>query len=117
MTKWFKFIKQSMSHPQQVGALCASSRPMGMTMTDAIGIEEANSIVEIGPGDGVFTQVICERKTADADVMVVEINPDFCEILSERFPDVKVKNGCASVVTWIRKFKGEMPLMVLLGTP
>lgn len=69
---------------------------MGVTMTDAVGIERANSVVEIGPGDGVFTKVICERKAADADFMVIEINSAFCEILSERFPEVKVKNGCAS---------------------
>ncbi len=109
MKKWFKFIKQSLSHPQQVGAFCASSRPMGFTMTDAIEIEKAGSIVEIGPGDGVFTQVICERKAENADFMAVEINPEFCEVLTERFPGVKVKNGCASTLGEMLREEGMAP--------
>ncbi len=115
---WFRFIKQSLSHPQQVGALCASSRPMGFTMTDAVGIEEAGSIVEIGPGDGVFTQVITERKNTDATFMTVEINPEFCELLKVRFPDVKVKNGCASTLgKMLAEENMEPPQVVISALP
>ena len=51
MPGWIQFVRQSLSHPQQVGAICASSRSMGWTMTDAIGIGDAKNIVEFGPGE------------------------------------------------------------------
>jgi len=65
MPGWIQFVRQSLSHPQQVGAICASSRSMGWTMTDAIGIGDAKNIVELGPGDGAFTEVILERMSRD----------------------------------------------------
>ena len=96
MPGWIQFVRQSLSHPQQVGAICASSRSMGWTMTDAIGIGDAKNIVELGPGDGAFTEVILERMSPDAHLMAVEINPEFSARLRGRFPQIVVKNGCVS---------------------
>lgn len=118
MKHWFKFTKQLLANPQQVGAVCASTRLMGRTMTDDIGIEQATSIVEIGPGDGVFTQVIRERKRADAAFMAVEINPSFCETLRAQFPDVVIRNGCVSGIQTMLAEEGmPAPEVVVSALP
>jgi phospholipid N-methyltransferase len=108
MSGWFRFVTQSLFHPQQVGAICASSRFMGKTMTDAVGIEQARSIVELGPGDGAFTRVILERMAPEARLMAIEINPEFADILKRKYPNVRVKTGCVSRISEMLK-EEEMP--------
>lgn len=45
-------------------------------------------IVEIGPGTGALTELL----PPGADLTLIEIEPEFCRLLSEKFPSAKVIN-------------------------
>lgn len=64
-------------------------------MTEDMGLDEALTVVELGPGTGVFTRAICERVAAEATVMAFEIDPRMVALLTPRFPRVRIVNDSA----------------------
>jgi phospholipid N-methyltransferase len=63
-----------------------------------INFSTANCIVEYGPGTGVFTDAIIQRRRAETVVLLVEVNEQFCKLLRERYagqPNVHVVLGSA----------------------
>lgn len=53
-------------------------------------LDQARTIVEFGPGTGVFTEAIIERMRPDARLFVFEINPVFAAELRARIVDARV---------------------------
>ncbi len=81
--------------PTTVGAIAPSSRWLADRMTADMGLREARTVVELGPGTGVFTRAICDSVAPEAVVMAVEIDPAMTELLIDRFPRVRVVNDSA----------------------
>ncbi|MFF4114425.1 class I SAM-dependent methyltransferase [Streptomyces sp. NPDC001714] len=61
--------------PLMTGAVAASSRRLAYAMTEGIGLEQARTVAELGPGTGVFTDAILARLACDARLVAVELNP------------------------------------------
>jgi phosphatidylethanolamine/phosphatidyl-N-methylethanolamine N-methyltransferase len=81
--------------PWRVGAIAPSSRALAALMTEDMGLAEARTVVELGPGTGVFTRAICEAVTPEALVMAFEIDPRMVALLTPRFPRVRIVNDSA----------------------
>lgn len=81
-----------LKNPKHTGALCSSSNHLAEVITKNIGIEQASSIIEIGPGIGAFTKVIL-RKNPNARFFAIEINPKIANKLQKRFPNLDVVVG------------------------
>lgn len=84
------FWKTFMRHPTQVGAIAPSSAGLVSAMVDWFDWENARSIVEFGPGTGVFTEGIVKRLHADASFFAIEQSPEMVAATRARCPDVKV---------------------------
>ncbi|MEU8544290.1 methyltransferase domain-containing protein [Streptomyces sp. NPDC048717] len=84
--------------PLTTGAIAASSRRLGYAMTEGIGLERARTVLELGPGTGVFTDAILARLAPDARLVAVEINPVLAARLSatRRDPRLTVVRGSAA---------------------
>jgi phosphatidylethanolamine/phosphatidyl-N-methylethanolamine N-methyltransferase len=52
-------------------------------------------VVELGPGTGPVTEALIRRGVAPERLILVEFNPDFCRLLTHRFPGVRVIQGDA----------------------
>jgi len=78
-----------------MGAVVPSSDELGRRITEAIDLERARTIVELGPGTGALTRFIVERAAPDAHVMAVEIDHGFAETIRARYPRVAVVHGSA----------------------
>jgi phosphatidylethanolamine/phosphatidyl-N-methylethanolamine N-methyltransferase len=89
------FLAGFLRAPWRVGAIAPSSKALAALMTEDMGLEESRTVVELGPGTGVFTRAICNHVTADALVMAVEIDPRMVALLTPRFPRVRIVNGSA----------------------
>jgi phosphatidylethanolamine/phosphatidyl-N-methylethanolamine N-methyltransferase len=89
------FLAGFLRAPWRVGAIAPSSRALAAVMTEDMGLEEARTVVELGPGTGVFTRAICERVAAGTLVMAVEIDPRMAALLRPRFPRVSIVNDSA----------------------
>lgn len=88
--KGWDFLQEFVKHPQWTGTFFASTTAMGEAIAEYAELTEAESIVELGSGDGVFTKAIVKRMRPDADLFALEINPLFAEQTSQACPDVDV---------------------------
>ena len=85
------FIKQFFKERQVVGAVSPSTRFLGEKMIENVDFESSNLIVELGPGTGVFTDLIIDRMNDDARLLIFELNDSFYNSLNERIKDPRVK--------------------------
>ena len=119
------FIKQFLKDRQMVGAVSPSTRFLGEKMLENIDFENAKLLVELGPGTGVFTDIILERMRDDARLVVFELNDQFYDTLSGRLDDPRVEIIHDSA-EHVQKYIGEgqnadavissLPLMVFPET-
>ncbi|WP_326566262.1 methyltransferase domain-containing protein [Amycolatopsis rhabdoformis] len=82
-------------HPFLTGAIAASSGSLAAAMTRDLGLESAASVVELGPGTGVFTASIVDLLPPSASFAAIEINPRLVASLRRAFPSVSVVSGSA----------------------
>jgi len=105
-------------HPGQVGALCPSSRTLAVEMTRNVGMETAETVVELGPGTGAITREIVSRLRESAGFFTVELDPGMAESLRSRFPRAHVVCGSASDLPDILKeSRAPRADVILSGLP
>lgn len=85
------FLKQFFKDRKMVGAVSPSTRFLGERMLENIDFDHAKGIVELGPGTGVFTDIILERMRKDAKLLIFELNDQFYEALKARITDPRVQ--------------------------
>ncbi len=87
-----RLLREFVRDPSGIGTVIPSSRQLAKAMTSDIGIENAKTVVEVGPGSGVFTSRILELISPETKFFLVELNPRMHKHLTEKFPDVKIYN-------------------------
>ncbi len=85
------FIKQFFKDKKMVGAVAPSTKFLCHKMLENIDFSKTKTIVELGPGTGVFTDVIIERMSNDSRLIVLELNDNFYETLNKRINDSRVQ--------------------------
>lgn len=85
------FVRQ----PFRTGSVIPSSAALAELMLEDMGIESADTVVELGAGTGVFTRLIAERARPDALLLAFEIDSAFARELAPRLPRVRVVNDSA----------------------
>lgn len=85
------FFQTFLKNRQFVGSITPSSRFLVNTMLNGIDFDRAKLIVELGPGEGCLTRKLLERLRPDARVLIFEINPIFCQHLSESIHDERIE--------------------------
>ena len=90
-----RFVASFLRHPFSTGALVPSSRWLARHMIEGMRLPRAKTVVEVGPGTGSFTKAIAQEVPPDALFLAVELNPDFANGLSSKFPNVRVINDSA----------------------
>jgi len=91
-------LTEFLRHPLLTGAVAASSPALARQMTGGIGLEQARTVVELGPGTGVFTDAIRRRVTPGTRIVAIEINGHLAERLADRYRGrlVEVVHGSAA---------------------
>lgn len=85
------FLKEYFKNKKMVGAVSPSSRFLGQKMLESVDFDKVKHIVELGPGTGVFTDIIIERMRKDAKLLVFELNDKFHAALKKRINDPRVQ--------------------------
>jgi phospholipid N-methyltransferase len=91
MTTKRNFIKQFWRDKRVVGAISPSTRFLGEKMVENVDFDNTKLIVELGPGTGVFTDIIIDRMAEDAKLLVFELNDSFYDSLNNRINDPRVQ--------------------------
>lgn len=85
-----RFLRQSLQQAQTVGALWPSSKGLSRAMVEPVFAEVHKSrerlrVLEVGAGVGPVTEELVARLLPGDRLDVVELNPEFCAVLCERF--------------------------------
>ena len=84
------FAREFLKRPIITGAIAPSSPWLAERMTEDMGLHEADTIIELGPGTGAFTRVIARKVRQQAVVLAIEANPLLAECLRARFSRVVI---------------------------
>lgn len=84
------FLKESLKNIKTVGTLTRSSKFLCKGMIRHVDFSTADTIVELGAGDGVITEHIVKHMKKDAKLLTFEVNNSFCNIMRENIKDDRV---------------------------
>jgi len=70
-----------------VGAVAPSTKFLAEKMLENVDFDSAKLIIELGPGNGIFTDILLERMSPDAKLYIFELNDLFYKELNERLTD------------------------------
>ena len=88
-----RFLGTLVNEPLSIGALAPSSRRLAGHM--AADIAPGSRVIELGAGTGSLTRAILDAGVEPADLLVIEQNEAFSEMLRKRFPGIGVITGNA----------------------
>lgn len=80
-----EFWKQYIKNPRCIGAVAPSSKRLAKAMVQPIDFGSAFCIIEFGPGTGVFTQELINRRKEDTTLILIEQNVDFYGLLKKKY--------------------------------
>lgn len=93
-----RFVREWIGNPLKTGAVSPSGRWLARAMAAEVDVAREGVVVELGPGTGVFTRALLDRGIPAERLLLIEYNRDFCRLLAERFPGVKVIQGDAYAI-------------------
>jgi phospholipid N-methyltransferase len=79
------FLGKFLKHGTAIASVAPSSRWLSRLTVRNIDWARAQALVELGAGTGPITRVIAERAHRQCRVVVVERDPDFANLLRDRF--------------------------------
>jgi phosphatidylethanolamine/phosphatidyl-N-methylethanolamine N-methyltransferase len=89
------FWRQYLRRPLGIGAIAPSSPRLARAMVRALGARPADTVVELGPGTGVFTRQLLHDGVSRDRLILIEFDRDFVGYLRKAFPGVTVIEGDA----------------------
>lgn len=115
------FVGEFFRNPAVVGSLVPSSEELTSQVMAPIDFAQATCIVEYGPGTGVFTDVLLQRRRPETTIVLIEVNRRFCELLQERYArhaHVHVIHGSADrTAEYLRPLGSPKVDYVVCGLP
>ena len=114
------FLKGFLDRPKEVGSIIPSSHWMERRITRTAEVATADVLIELGPGTGGTTKALLRAMKPDAKLLAIEINPGFCDLLTEtiRDPRLIVHHGSAAdIPEALAKHELAAPNAVLSGIP
>jgi phosphatidylethanolamine/phosphatidyl-N-methylethanolamine N-methyltransferase len=83
------FLQEFLRNPRQVGSITPSSRFLERRIVQLADIASARTIVELGAGTGGTTRAMLRAMSANARLLAMEINRQFCASL-RRIDDARL---------------------------
>jgi len=112
------FLVEFVRRPQSVGAISPSSSHLGREIASHVGIEDAESVVELGPGTGGLTRAILAALPGKATFLAIDNNPTMASLFRSAFPDVNLVEESVEKLADIAKEHGMGQVdCILSGLP
>ena len=112
------FITEAMLRPKNIGAVAPSSKILAKLMTESADLKHAKVVVELGPGTGVFTELILQEIPESAAFMAIEQNEHFVTIMRAKYPTVDTIHGSAEhLKNYLKERGAESCDKILSGLP
>ena len=91
--EYTRFLGEMVCHPRDLGAFGPSSANLGRHMVGCVDWTRTSTVVEYGPGTGPITEQIIAQMPSQTTFLAIEINPQFANLLRQRFPGVRICEG------------------------
>jgi len=85
-----KFYKQFLKSRREIGSVTPSSRFLTKAIIKKIDFPRAKTIIELGPGTGVFTEQIIKKMSENCRLLVLELNEEMFKLLQAKITDPRV---------------------------
>jgi len=82
--KWL-FLKNFIRHPLRNASIIPSSKKASEAVLAELNWNKIKTIVELGPGNGTFTQQILSKCQPGTLVILIELEESYVELLREKF--------------------------------
>lgn len=89
------FIRSWLERPLVTGAVAPSGKGLARAMASYIDPRRKGPVVELGPGTGPVTEALIQRGIEQERLILIEFNPEFCQLLTRRFPRATIIEGDA----------------------
>jgi phospholipid N-methyltransferase len=112
------FARNFFRYPSMLGSVVPSSRFLVKDIMAQIDWDRASVVVEFGPGVGTITREALKRMRSDAVLVVIELNEDFVQYLTNtiRDPRLRVVHGSAAHVRRILAEQGLAPADYIISS-
>lgn len=90
-----RFIRNWLDKPLGMGAVTPSGRALARMMARYVDPARSGPVIELGPGTGPVTEALIERGVDESRLVLVEFEPEFCDLLRQRYPRARVVRGDA----------------------
>ena len=90
-----RFLRSWLERPLVVGAVTPSGKILARTMASFVDPRNPGPVIELGPGTGPVTDALIRRGVAQERLVLIEFNPEFCQLLKRRFPKATIIQGDA----------------------
>ena len=113
------FALNFIRNPLRNASIVPSSGAASRAMLEDIDFSSINTIVELGPGTGVFTAEIVKRSKPDAKILLIEIEPSYVRSLQKKFGNrIIVEHASAHLLDSVLKKHGIEQLdLIVSGLP
>jgi phospholipid N-methyltransferase len=113
------FLQGFLKRPLEVGSIIPSSRFLERRITRTAGVNDAQLVVELGPGTGGTTRALLRAMKPTARLLSIEINPTFVKVLQRTSePRLIVHHGSAAdLPAALAEHRLPAPDAVLSGIP
>lgn len=79
------FLKNFLRNPLRNASIIPSSRFASVAMFRNIDFSKIKTVIELGPGTGVFTKQIVEKSATDTKIILIELESSYIANLRKQF--------------------------------
>jgi len=90
------FLKETLSSPRAIGAVCPSSSYLAQSMAREVDITNDGFVIELGGGTGKITEALLKHGVSPNKLITIERSAKLAAYLRDKFPDIHVIEGDAS---------------------
>jgi phospholipid N-methyltransferase len=115
---WWLMTKKFLRKGKEVASVCPSSPYLIRALLKGLDFRTAQVIVELGGGTGPITAELARRVRPGCKLIVLELDPDFCQRLRQRFPHLDIVQGDALDLPQILDARGiDLVDHIISGLP
>ena len=81
------FLKMFIKQPKVNASITPSSKRAAKGMLKGLDLSQISYVVELGPGTGVFTDLLSDRLPQNCRVLLIELEESYIENLSNKYDD------------------------------
>jgi phosphatidylethanolamine/phosphatidyl-N-methylethanolamine N-methyltransferase len=90
-----RFVEAFIREPLKVGSLWPSSSALSRALVGGCEFQPGDTVVELGPGTGAFTELLLKRLQGHGRMVALEISPTNINVLRKRFSPCEIIHDSA----------------------